>query len=247
MLHRFHDRFGTAGMVIAVIALVAALGGTALAAGALSSKQKKEVTKIAKKYAGKPGAAGPAGSAGPVGPAGPKGDQGIQGIQGIQGGVGPAGPEGTTGFTETLPSEKTETGDWSLSENSSGFKTVTSSVSFVIPLEAAPVVSYIPPCTEVAESCVTFPTPPAGCTGNVTEPGAEPGHLCVFARQVVNFYANPGELVTPTVCAFASKTINSCLLSSEAPTADPTGFGLLGLSEAGGLSTAEGTWAVTAE
>jgi hypothetical protein len=77
MLHRFHDRFGTAGVVIAVIALIAALGGTALAAGSLTSKQKKEVTKIAKKYAGKPGATGPAGPAGPAGTNGTNGTNGV--------------------------------------------------------------------------------------------------------------------------------------------------------------------------
>lgn len=108
MYQRFHDRFGTAGVVIAVIALVAALGGTAIAAGGLTKAQEKQVTKIAKKYAGKngaPGAAGPqgpAGSGGAKGDPGPKGDQGTpgtQGIQGIQGNPGTPGTAGTNGKT----------------------------------------------------------------------------------------------------------------------------------------------------
>jgi hypothetical protein len=86
MPRRFHDRFGTAGVIVAVIALVAALGGTALAAsGALSGKQKKEVEKIAKKFAGKPGAAGPAG---PTGPAGANGKDGTNGTNGSNGAPG---------------------------------------------------------------------------------------------------------------------------------------------------------------
>jgi hypothetical protein len=102
MYQRFHDRFGTAGVVIAVIALVAALGGTAVAAGGLTKAQEKQVTKIAKKYAGKPGAAGKDGAAGPAGPAGPgggKGDAGGKGATGAKGPTGGAGVAGTNGKT----------------------------------------------------------------------------------------------------------------------------------------------------
>jgi hypothetical protein len=98
MLRRFHERFGTAGLVIAVIALIAALGGTALAAsGALTGKQKKEVEKIAKKFQG----TGPAGSAGASGAPGAKGKDGANGTNGSNGkdgtnGVSPAGTEFAT-------------------------------------------------------------------------------------------------------------------------------------------------------
>jgi hypothetical protein len=89
MYRRFHDRFGTAGVVIAVIALVAALGGTAIAAkGALTGKQKREVEKIAKKFAGKPGSPGPAGSNGTNGKDGPPGPNGTGGINGSNGADG---------------------------------------------------------------------------------------------------------------------------------------------------------------
>jgi len=83
MYRRFHDRFGTAGVVLGVIALILALGGTALAAkGALTGKQKKEVEKIAKKYAGKPGAPGANGKDGTNGTNGKDGTNGTNGADG---------------------------------------------------------------------------------------------------------------------------------------------------------------------
>jgi hypothetical protein len=106
MLHRFRDRFGTAGIVIAVIALIAALGGTALAAGgALTGKQKKEVEKIAKKYAGKPGAPGVAGTNGTNGKDGAEGRQGPEGKAGTNGTEGKAGTNGTNGAPGKSPEE----------------------------------------------------------------------------------------------------------------------------------------------
>ena len=44
MFAKLHNRFGTAGLVVAVVALIAALAGTAIAAGGLNAKQKKELT-----------------------------------------------------------------------------------------------------------------------------------------------------------------------------------------------------------
>jgi hypothetical protein len=83
MYRRFQDRFGMAGVIIAVVALIAALSGTALAAsGALTGKQKKEVEKIAKKYAGKPGAPGAAGANGTNGTNGKDGANGSPGAAG---------------------------------------------------------------------------------------------------------------------------------------------------------------------
>lgn len=94
MYRRFHDRFGTAGVVIAAIALVLALGGTAVAAsGGLSAKQKKEVKAIAKSFQG----TGPAGAAGAKGDTGAKGDAGSQGAKGDKGDSGTNGTNGTNG------------------------------------------------------------------------------------------------------------------------------------------------------
>ncbi len=94
MYRRFHQRFGTAGLLVAITALVLAIGGTALAAsGALTGKQKKEVEKIAKKYAGQPGAPGPAG---PAGSNGTPGKDGTNGTNGSNGATGAAGTSATT-------------------------------------------------------------------------------------------------------------------------------------------------------
>jgi hypothetical protein len=95
MYRRFQQRFGTAGVIVAVIALVAALSGTALAAkGALTGKQKKEVEKIAKKYAGKPGAPGAPGANGANGSNGKDGAPGAPGEDGTDGEDGEDGTDG---------------------------------------------------------------------------------------------------------------------------------------------------------
>jgi hypothetical protein len=92
----FHDRFGTAGVVIAVIALVAALSGTALAAkGALTGKQKKEVEKIAKKFAGKNGENGAPGEKGAPGTNGKDGTPGTPGESVTLAAAGSCPNEGT--------------------------------------------------------------------------------------------------------------------------------------------------------
>ena len=82
MFSSFRDRFGTAGLVVAIMALVIALVGTAYAASKLNSTQKKEVEKIAKKFAGKPGAPGAPGAKGDTGAAGSNGSNGTNGKDG---------------------------------------------------------------------------------------------------------------------------------------------------------------------
>ncbi len=143
MYRRFHDRFGTAGLVVAVVALIAAIGGTAIAAGGLTGKQKKEVTKIAKKFqgtgpagtqgapgtpgtngkdgtngaageAGEKGAKGDTGATGPTGPTGNTGATGATGAAGATGATGPTGPTGPAGpFVDQVPSGESLKGLWS--------------------------------------------------------------------------------------------------------------------------------------
>jgi hypothetical protein len=146
MLHRIHQKLGTAGFIISIVALVAALGGGAFAAsGGLTGKQKKEVEKIAKKVAGKPGANGTNGTNGAPGAKGDKGDSGTNGTNGTNGTsatteafsgakgscasggvtVKSASPEvnvcnGETGFTPTLPPGETEVGTWAFGELTAG-------------------------------------------------------------------------------------------------------------------------------
>ena len=106
MYRRFQNRFGTAGVIVAVVALIAALSGTALAAsGALTGKQKKEVEKIAKKYAGKPGAPGAAGTNGTNGKDGPNGLPGAPGKDGTNGTNGTNGESGKSVTVTNIPVE----------------------------------------------------------------------------------------------------------------------------------------------
>ena len=140
MFSKLHQRFGTAGLVVAIVALVVALAGTAFAATGLNSKQKKEVKKIAKQFAGQPGKPGPVGPQGPKGDPGAKGDPGGKGDAGSPGANGKSVVVGTasgaecgsggitvqvegsatkksvcngqTGFSAVLPSEETEKGSW---------------------------------------------------------------------------------------------------------------------------------------
>lgn len=231
MLSRFHNRVGTAGLVVAVVALVAAVAGTALAAGGLTKQQEKQVKKIAKKYAGKPGAPG---VQGPAGQAGAKGDNGAPGANGTsvtntavplanakceeRGGaefkVGTGTPtfacNGKTGFTKTLPSGETETGAWSV-----GIGTETSfattSLSFNVPLAAAPTAVHY------NESETTE------CPGTVEEPEAAAGNVCIYAF-------NSENITFKTISGFPYKWKN--------------GVNLLFEQAAGAF--AWGTWAVTA-
>ncbi|HXR30999.1 MAG TPA: hypothetical protein VN752_07660 [Solirubrobacterales bacterium] len=206
LYYRFKDRFGTAGLIVAIVALIAALAGTAIAAGgALTGKQKKEVTKIAKKYAGQSGAPGAQGPAGPKGDPGTKGDTGATGPEGPQGDPGAPGEPWTAGGT--LPSGETETGTW-MFHHADGPQTGDAvDLSFPIRL-AAPLdgdhVHYLSTkeitlggeekigggagelcdgktgieLTECEEGFeeLLFTT----CSGTAANPTADDGHLCVY-------------------------------------------------------------------
>jgi len=204
----------------------------------ISPRAQKELAKKLGKVGprGQIGAQGPAGPAGPAGPGGPAGKDGLQGLEGKTGPQGPAGPpgppgeDGTTGFTEVLPSGKTLKGDWSLEANapSAGNEGVVyNAVSFGIPLGEAPTPHYIPPEPQ---------TLPEGCKGSVKEPEAEPGNLCVFAREEFNTES------PPKICSFGDDGI--CLNQGEGT--DEGGFGIATLAREKGLVVVLGTWAVTA-
>lgn len=147
---------------------VFALAGTATAAKLITSKDIKDHTiqqrdlkrgLLLQGPRGLPGAPGPAGSPGtPGGPAGPKGDKGDPGAQ------GPAGP-----FPEgNLPAGKTIRGNWAMATEDSSLG--MTGFSFGFQLVASPTVHIIQAAAAT----------PAGCTGSVTNPGADSGHLCVF-------------------------------------------------------------------
>jgi hypothetical protein len=235
MYRRFHDRFGTAGVVIAVIALIAALGGSALAAGGLTGQQKKEVKKIAKKYAGKQGPQGLQGLPGANGTNGKDGTNGLEGKEGPEGpegGEGPEGPEGPEGSPwtagGTLPSGETETGAWGGSgdpESESGVATVSFAIPLAGPLDEAHVAKV--PNEGENENCDDG----SGEAASVANPEADPGYLCVFSSAVGK---GSGVLIaSPKNFAEAftggASTTGAVVFFTEAP-----------------AGRAWGTWAVTA-
>jgi hypothetical protein len=231
--------------IIAVLALVFAMSGGAYAASKVLITSTRQISpKVLKSLKGANGqngvngAAGPAGANGQQGPVGPQGPTGAPGPKGENGAPGAKGENGTTGFTEMLPSGKTLTGDWSLAEHvpaGSLGGIVVSSVSFGIPLKEAPLPVYIRAKEET----------PAGCTGNVEDPGAGKGHLCVFAREENNILKEIAGLTFPKIVSLDQPLSSS--IAFEKSGADRFGFGILTLAEEEGFSVAVGTWAVTAE
>jgi hypothetical protein len=216
MLHRFRQRFGTAGLVVAVIALVAALGGTALAAkGALTGKQKKEVTAIAKRYAGTNGTNGSNGANGSPGAAGKEGPQGKE---------GKAGSNGTNG--ESVTSQEFEGELGSCKEGGTEFTTASGEAYACNGKEGSPWTDggTLPPeatesgtftagpfgeGTELQEVPISFPIPlsssatvtphyikkpseggttecPAHFISELTELPPQAGNLCVYRLTSVN-------------------------------------------------------------
>jgi hypothetical protein len=258
LFRRFHDRLGTAGLIVAILAMVLALTGGALAAsGKLTSKQKKEVEKIAKKYAGKPGATGPqgaAGAAGPAGPAGPKGDAGDDGAPGDDGTDGKSVTTGTAlpadcpevgGATVEVVGEPAtkkkicngkEGSPWTLGGTLPEGETITGSWGWG-GKEGPNVVTLSVPIP--LDGAVTLQyvkladSLPAGCPGQVSgKPTAEPGFLCVYEKQLAGTLSY--SFADPTTTAGAPPT-----------TASPSGVLMLG-NCASAICLAWGTWAVTA-
>ncbi|HWY18938.1 MAG TPA: hypothetical protein VNY27_09550 [Solirubrobacteraceae bacterium] len=248
-------RLTYANLAITATLLFAMTGGAYAAKRYLitsTSQISPKVLKTLKSTPGAPGTPGTPGTAGANGPQGPQGPKGETGLKGETGGAGAPGAPGKPGekgpegspWTAggTLPSGKTLTGDWVMSGNPTGtgapFGSITTSVSFGIPLAASPVVKYVKAPTEEEEELGKFPTAPAGCTGNATEPGAEKGHLCVFARSENN--NNP-----PSICSMA-KALIQCLTGNSPTEADKSGFIIAANDKAPGFMALEGTWAVTA-
>ncbi len=200
MFSRIRKHFTYANIIL-TIALVFAMTGGAYAAGkylitstkqikpsVLTSLKGKAGAKGANGATGATGAAGPAGPAGPTGANGPTGPAGPTGLTGATGAAGPTGAAGTEGSPwtagGTLPAEKTETGAWGFSTQTP-LTTLITSVSFPIPLGeelAATAVHYVGPGETVTD-----------CPGNVQEPKAAPGNLCVYQGAVYSLTLLTGE------------------------------------------------------
>lgn len=254
-------RFTYANVAV-TLALVFAMSGGAYAASRYVVTSTRQISpKVLKALKGHAGANGAQGAAGPTGPAGATGPAGLAGQQGPAGQAGKEGPpgkngengkDGTTGFTETLPSGKTEKGDWNAAENvSAGAVLVVNSVSFNIPLATAPVVHYITSKgNEPVDNGGTIEeVKSTSCLGNAAEPSATPGNLCVYGEAEENSSSSveAGGIV-PAICALGTHAgLFSCVTPPGVRTADPDGFGIVAISKASGAVQVWGTWAVTAE
>ncbi len=240
--------------VIASLALVFAMAGGAYAAGRYVVTSTKQIKpSVLAQLKGKAGANGANGTQGPAGPqgaagaAGGKGETGTTGPEGKEGKEGKAGKEGREGpegspWTAggTLPEGATLKGDWSLGGQASAkeqaFRTT---VSFDIPLSAPPVKHFI----KVNE------TPPNGCTGSVTDPGAEKGNVCVFEDQNEDTEEKLGVLPFPLIYTFEAIYLKgSEEYIGQGPSGtkvSPFGFGMVTFSHEAGTVNMNGTWAVT--
>ena len=136
---------------------------------------------------------------------------------------------GETGFTEVLPSEKTEVGNWSVSAIGTSQIEVPAAISYSIPL-AEPSEHVVFLNQEETEESTT--TPKEGCELEVenlaAKPVAPPGTLCVFTR-----IKEAGSV---------SRIANGVEVGDS-----PAGAFIWGKSSVGGALGISGTWAVTAK
>lgn len=256
MISRIQDKFGTAGLVVAIVALVAALAGTAFAAAGLNGKQKKQVTAIAKKYAGKQGPAGPAGPVGPAGPAGAKGEQGADGADGNNGqsvtssaatvgecpdgGIKLTSSSGSTAICNGADGEEGPEGSpWTAegflpagaTQTGTWGDSYTEGEVALIPISFSLPLEQAPAATLVPPSEST-----ADCPGVVEGvPTAEPGQLCVYEAVFQGNFPEEGF----TAPGFLDPT------AFFGPGANKTGAVVL-YECTSAVCRTYGTWAVTA-
>jgi hypothetical protein len=222
-----------------------------------STKQiSPKVLKALRGGSGAPGAAGTAGPQGPAGAVGAKGETGTAGTNGTNGQSvtskavttkeaaceklggsefvsasgktlacnGREGSPWTAGGT--LPKGKTEQGMWAYGiskEQAAGF----ASVSFVIPLEAAPAIHYINANGKEINGALEEVEPSPECAGGTAvAPKAKPGNLCV--------YTEAEEGGAPFFSFGTSVTASGAVLTFLQP-------------EKHVVADARGSWAVTAE
>jgi hypothetical protein len=259
MFSLIRRRFTYANVAMTIALVFAMTGGAYAAKHWVISSTKQIKPSVLAQLKGKNGANGANGALGASGPAGKDGTNGVNGKDGTNGvngkdGVpGERGPEGKEGSPwtagGTLPSEKTEMGDWSLIAEVKAFGRVASAVSFGIPLSEAPTPHYIrvngmEPYFDKTTGKEAERTP-AGCPGSAANPEAEPGNLCVYASHEENTETNPqAAIIDPVICSFASPE-GDC--SADAlGAADKYGFGVATIAENEGKVNITGTWAVAA-
>jgi hypothetical protein len=267
MFTKLREPFGKAGLIVAVVALVFAMLGGAYAATNNGGGKATASAKGKPGKQGKPGKTGPQGPAGSAGAPGAKGDTGAAGGNGTNGtnGVSPVGTKftgnsegcteggvkfvgtnttvacngakGTTGFTETLPSQKTESGIWSFGPLHELSLQQIPIASFTIPL-ASPLppahVHYINAEGKEVLGTSFAPTgeqPSSVCLGTPAEPTAKAGNLCVYAANENGANLGSESIVIPENPAEPGASVS----------------GAFGFFKTGESASGFGGWAVTAE
>ena len=162
---------------------------------------------------------------GPPGPVGPAGSTGPAGTPGDTGPMGPTGPAGAAGsIVPTLPSGHTLRGTFGGFVTAAGAGScLATTQTFAASLSSTSVAHFIP----------MSGTPPAACPGTVTEPEAQPGHLCVYEASQANRGA-PIIYDTALLGGFASGV------------AGKYGFTIYFSALGAGFESSYGTYAVTA-
>ena len=234
------------------LALVFAMSGGAYAASRYVITSTKQIKpSVLKSLQGKTGPAGQAGSNGATGAPGPAGTNGTNGEKGEKGATGATGATGTTGAEGKFPAtlgKGTESGTWSISYVKEA-EQMAASISFALPLadplDAADVHYVNEDGTEEATFNETTFAFGAGatsdCPGNVAEPAAAPGNLCVYQQ-------HEGEGVEEVASDLAKALIRPATAGSETLVqgASTSGAFLKLFQRSGESSFAHGTWAVTA-
>lgn len=209
MISRLHQKLGTAGFILSMVALVAAMSGGAYAAisGAEKRMIKKESKKFSKKFSKQFAKRGPAG---PQGLPGAPGAQGLPGQNGSDGANGSKGADGSNGKSVVVANEGAgpncedggvavrregeattenkyvcngqEGSPWTAGGTLPGGETLSGvfgnfgagftyvPISYGIPLEAPATVVLVKTEGENA----------ASCPGNVENPDAAAGKLCIY-------------------------------------------------------------------
>jgi hypothetical protein len=185
-MQRIRSRL-TYANAMATVAVFVALGGVGYAAAKLprnsvgARQLKKEAVTPAKlSLKSKATLTGPAGRTGATGPRGPEGPRGLRGEKGETG-----NPGSSALLSTELKRDLTLRGRFNIDELATQAGQIHGdSISFGFTLAAAPTVEKI------------GSTPTANCPGNVEDPRAAPGFLCLY-RQTESDVEFIGSIATP--------------------------------------------------
>lgn len=175
---------------MATVAVFIALGGVGYAAAKLPKNsvgarqlKKEAVTPAKLSVKSKAALTGPAGRPGPTGATGPRGPEGPRGLRGEKGETG--NPGSSALLSTELKRDLTLRGRFNIDELATQAGQIHGdSISFGFTLAAAPTVEKI------------GSTPTANCPGNVEDPRAAPGFLCLY-RQTESNVESIGSIATP--------------------------------------------------